>query len=151
MIQKTQQYLGYVLVFLMTLMTLDVLWGVFTRYVMGSQASWSEELARFLLIWIGMLGTAYASGARMHLSIDLLGPSLAPTDQKRLQWIITAFILFFVITVMIIGGSRLIYITGKLGQSSAALGIPMTLVYSVVPISGLLILLYKVNQLYQWK
>ena len=71
------KYLGYFLVVLMMVMTLDVLWGVFTRYALGNQVSWSDELARFLLIWIGILGAAYASGQKMHLSIDLLQSSLS--------------------------------------------------------------------------
>ena len=79
------KYLAYLLIFLMAIMTLDVLWGVFTRYVMGSQASWSDELARFLLIWVGILGAAYASGQKMHLAIDLLYPKLSSVNQKRLH------------------------------------------------------------------
>jgi len=65
------RYLSALLIGLMTLMTLDVLWGVFTRYVYGNQADWSEELAKFLLIWVGLLGAAYASGQKLHLTIDL--------------------------------------------------------------------------------
>ena len=55
------------------------LWGVFTRYAIGSQASWSEELARFLLdLDRHILGAAYASGQKMHLAINLLSPKLKP-------------------------------------------------------------------------
>ncbi len=138
-------YLGYFLIVLMSVMTLDVLWGVFTRYAIGSQASWSEELARFLLIWIGVLGAAYASGQKMHLSIDLLKPKLDEAGQKKLSMIINALIIFFALTVMVIGGGRLIYITNILGQISPALRVPMYIVYSVVPISGLLIIYYKIT------
>jgi TRAP-type C4-dicarboxylate transport system permease small subunit len=137
------QYLGYLLVLLMVIMTLDVLWGVFTRYALGSQADWSEELARFLLIWIGILGAAYASGQNMHLAIDLLYPRLSPAGQRRLVLIINMLIIAFALAVMVVGGLRLMYITQKLGQLSAALRIPMYLVYSVVPISGLLVIIYK--------
>lgn len=143
--------LQYVLVSLIAIMTADVLWGVFTRYALGNQASWSEELARFILIWLGMLGTAYVTGQRMHLSIDLLGPSLSPPKQRWLQIVITSLVIFFAVAVMIVGGSRLLYITATLGQSSAALGIPMTVVYSVVPISGLIIVLYKIRDLVSLK
>lgn len=151
MIERVHKYLGFFLVALLALMTIDVLLGVFTRYVLGSQLSWTEELARFLLIWIGMLGTAYASGERMHLSIDLLGPSLNATQQRWLQLAVTLAVILFAGAVLVVGGSRLLYITAKLGQSSAALRLPMTAVYSVVPVSGLLIVWYKLNQLEVWK
>ena len=141
------KYLGYFLIFLMALMTLDVLWGVLTRYAFGSQADWSEELARFLLIWLGMLGAAYASGQRMHLSIDLLLPNLNEKKQRRLMIFINILIILFAFAVMVIGGFRLIYITQVLGQLSASLRIPMYLVYAVMPMSGLLVVYYKVFDL----
>ncbi|GJM36488.1 MAG: hypothetical protein DHS20C18_54890 [Saprospiraceae bacterium] len=128
-------------------MTLDVLWGVFTRYAMGSQADWSEELARFLLIWIGILGGAYAAGQHMHLSIDLLMPKLSGNGKRKLFIFINLLIMVFALLVMVIGGLRLIYITQVLGQLSASLRIPMAVVYSVLPLSGLLVIYYKIYDL----
>ena len=146
--KKINNLVGKILIILMMAMTLDVLWGVFTRYVMGSQASWSEELARFLLIWIGILGTAYASGKKMHLAIDLLAEKLNSRGQRRLEQIIAALIFLFAFCVMVIGGGRLIYIVSKLGQHSPALNIPMQLVYLVIPLSGVLIMIYKTKDLF---
>ena len=137
--------LGRILVGLMSLMTLDVLWGVFTRYVMGDQASWTEELARFCLIWIGILGAAYASGKKMHLAIDLLSPTLSPQKQKIWERTIRILIIVFALAVLVVGGLRLIYISQKLGQMSPALNIPIWLVYAVIPLSGLLIIYYKIT------
>ncbi len=144
--QKIDSYLGTFLSILMTLMTLDVLWGVFTRYALGSQASWSEELARFLLIWIGILGAAYASGQKMHLAIDLLSPKLSESKAKKLALFIKSLIILFVFLVLVVGGFRLIYISQVLGQTSPALRLPMSVVYGVVPISGLLIIYYKLTE-----
>ena len=147
--KRIDQFLGYMLIFLMVIMTLDVLWGVFTRYALGSQADWTEELARFLLVWIGILGAAYAAGQRMHLSIDLLMPKLREKGKLRLFIFINCIIILFALTVMVIGGFRLMYLTQILGQLSAALRIPMTLVYAVLPLSGLLVIYYKIHDLKQ--
>lgn len=144
---KIDKYLGYILVALMMMMTLDVLWGVITRYAMGSQADWSEELARFLLIWIGLLGAAFASGKGMHLAIDLLQPTLSVLNQRRLTIIISLLIIVFVTAVLIVGGLRLMFLTSNLGQLSAALRIPMYIVYMILPISGVLIVYYKLHEL----
>ncbi|MCB9279963.1 MAG: TRAP transporter small permease [Lewinellaceae bacterium] len=144
---KIDYYLGRFLALLMGVMTVDVLWGVFTRYAMGNQASWSEELARFLLIWIGILGAAYASGQNMHLAIDLLMPKLTDTNQRRLKVLINTLIILFALTVLVIGGARLMYITNVLGQLSPALRVPMYVVYSVMPLSGLLVIYYKIVDL----
>lgn len=141
------KYLGHFLVFLMMLMTFDVLWGVLTRYAFGSQADWSEELARFLLMWIGILGAAYAAGQHLHLAIDLLKPKLSMGNQKRLFIFINLLIIVFAFLVMVVGGFRLMYVTQVLGQLSAALRIPMYLVYAVLPLSGLLVVYYKIYDL----
>lgn len=143
------KYLGIVLIGLLALMTLDVLWGVFTRYVFADQASWTEELARYLLIWIGILGAAYATEKNMHPAIELLKPKLAENRQKKLTQLVDFMILAFAFCVMVVGGGRLIYITYFLGQTSPAMGLPMHLVYSVIPLSGLLILYYKASSLVQ--
>jgi len=127
----------------MAVITLDVLWGVFTRYAMGNQASWTEEMARFLLIWIGILGAAWASGQRIHLAIDLLQPSLPPKKQRLLKRFIALLVASFALAVLVIGGSRLVYITHQLEQVSAALRMPMAAVYAVLPISGWLIIYYQ--------
>ena len=145
--KKIDKVLGWFLTILMAIMTIDVLWGVFTRYAMGNQASWSEELARFLLIWIGILGAAYASGQKMHLAIDLLRPRLQENNQNRLRWVINILVILFVATVMVVGGVRLIYITHVLGQLSPALRVPIAFVYSIIPVSGILIIYYKTREL----
>jgi len=129
----------------MAIMTADVLWGVFTRYAMGNQASWTEELARFLLIWIGILGAAYVSGRNMHLAIDLISTKLKKKARRHLHLLILALILFFAVSVLVIGGFRLIYVTQVLGQISPALQLPMTIVYAVLPLSGLLVVYYKMD------
>lgn len=146
--KKIDYILGMFLALLMAIMTIDVLWGVFTRYAMGNQASWSEELARFLLIWIGILGAAYASGQNMHLAIDLLSPKLGEGGQKKLAAIIRTVIILFAFSVLVIGGFRLIYVTHVLGQMSPALQIPMTIVYAAIPLSGLLVVYYKIHDFF---
>ncbi len=139
--------LGGFLVILMTIDVLAVLWQVFSRYVMQSPSSVTEELARYLLIWIGILGAAYAAGQQEHLSINLLEEKLNSLNRKRLRIGINLLIIFFCITALIIGGGQLVYVSYDLGQRSAALEIPLYVVYMALPISGLLIIVYKINEI----
>ena len=144
---KLDKILGTILVILMTVMVIAVLWQVFSRYVMQSPSSVTEELARYLLIWIGILGAAYASGQQEHLSINLLEEKLDKARRKKLKIFINLLIIFFGFTVLIIGGGNLVYVNYLLEQSSAALEIPLYIVYLVVPISGILVIVYKVNEI----
>ena len=145
--KRLDKILGVLLVGLMTIMVVAVLWQVFSRYVMQSPSSVTEELARYLLIWIGILGAAYAAGQQDHLAINLLEEKLNKENRKKLRIGIDVLIIFFCITVLVIGGGNLVYVNYELGQSSAALEIPLYIVYLVIPLSGFLIITYKVNEI----
>lgn len=145
--KRLDKILGAGLVALMTIMVVAVLWQVFSRYVMQSPSSVTEEMARYLLIWIGILGAAYAAGQQDHLAINLLEEKLNKENKKKLRILINVLIIFFSVTVLIIGGGNLVYVNYELGQSSAALEIPLYIVYLVVPLSGFLVSIYKVNEI----
>ncbi|WP_324719954.1 TRAP transporter small permease [Salinimicrobium sp. HB62] len=145
--KTVDKVLGNFLVVLLALMVLSVLWQIFSRYLLNSPSSFTEELARYLFIWIGILGAAYAAGQQKHLSIDILPPKLSPPNRIRLRIFINVLIILFSLTVLVIGGGNLVYVNDLLGQSSAALKVPLSWVYSVVPVSGLLVIYYKVHEI----
>jgi TRAP-type C4-dicarboxylate transport system permease small subunit len=134
-------------ILVMTVLVIDVLWQVTSRYIMKEPSSWTDELAGFLLIWVGLFGAAYATGKKDHLAIDLLPNKLGPERRKNLDKLINALIGSFALIVMIIGGIRLVYITFRLNQISSALEIPVGYVYLVVPISGFFILYYAIDDM----
>ncbi|MGO4912096.1 MULTISPECIES: TRAP transporter small permease [unclassified Leeuwenhoekiella] len=139
--------LGSILVFLMASIVIAVLWQVFSRYVLQSASSFTEEIARYLLIWIGILGAAYASGQQEHLAINILPPKLNPENRIKLRIGINILIMLFAFFALIIGGGNLVYVNYELGQYSAALGLPLGVVYMVLPISGILVIIYKAIEL----
>jgi TRAP-type C4-dicarboxylate transport system permease small subunit len=126
----------------MGLAVLNVLWQVFTRYVMSSPSAYTDELSRYLLIWVGLLGASYAAGKRMHLAIDLLPQRLTGRAHEALALLIQALIAVFALVVMVFGGLRLVSLTLMLEQTSAALQVPLGYVYLALPASGLLIVFY---------
>lgn len=142
--QKFNRVLELVLVFLMSILVIDVLWQVISRYLLSSPSSFTDELAGFLLIWVGVLGAAYVAGRREHLAIDILLQKSSPARQKRLLYIIHILILLFALSVMVVGGIILMYTRFVLQVKSAALQLPLGYVYIILPISGLIIIYYKV-------
>ncbi len=145
--QKVDKVLGYVLATIMGIMVINVLWQVFTRFVVGTPSSFTDELARYLMIWVGILGAAYVAGKRMHVAIDVLPRKLTPQNQIKLKYVVSILVIAFCFFAMVIGGIRLVYITYVLEQYSPALQIPLALVYVVIPISGALIIYYKISDL----
>ena len=130
------------------MLSLDVFWGVITRYLLESQSSWTDELARFLLVWLSILGAAYASGKKLHIAIDLLPQHLNQKQQNYLDIVIHLLVLLFAVAVFLIGGIRYVYISFALGQTSPALQLPIGFVYMVLPISGAFILYFKLSELF---
>ena len=134
----------FLLVLIFSLLVVDVVWQVFGRYVLNQSFSFTEEFARFALIWLTILGAAYLNGRREHLSMDFWLNKLSPEAlDKRLRYI-ELFMLVFALVVMVIGGGNLVYTTLRLGQLSAAMQVPLGFVYAIVPISGLLIIFFSI-------
>ena len=138
-----------ILILLLGLMLLQVVWQVFSRYILLVPSSFTDELSRFLLIWIGLLGASYATGKKMHLTIDLLPNFLSGRKKKNLDLVIHSLVILFALFVMVIGGIRLVYISLALGQTSSALEIPLGIIYLVIPLSGIMIIFYSIMNLYE--
>jgi TRAP-type C4-dicarboxylate transport system permease small subunit len=140
--KRIDRLLELALIILMGVNVINVLWQVFTRFVLKNPSSFTEELARFLLIWVGLLGASYAAGKKMHLAIDVVLQTLKDKKKITAEIIIQVFIFLFSLFVMVVGGLRLVAITLTLNQISAALRIKLGYVYLVLPFSGLLIMFY---------
>ena len=140
--------LEWLLVFLMSILVLDVLWQVISRYIMSSPSSYTDELAGFLLIWVGLFGAAYVAGKREHLAIDLLLQRSSDKRKFKLEVTISVIVILFAVVVMVIGGTWLVYTRFFLSVKSAALGLPLGVVYLVLPISGLLIAYFDMDNIH---
>jgi len=140
--RAVDRWLEAALVLIMAANVLNVLWQVFTRFILRDPSSFTEELARYLLIWVGLLGASYVSGRKMHLAITVVLESMKGKNRLGAELVIQACIFVFACLVMVIGGSRLAAMTFALNQTSAALRIPLGYVYLVLPLSGLLIMFY---------
>ena len=69
---KVSRLLEWFMIIIFALLVLDVLFQVFSRYLLGTSFTWTEEFARFALIWMTILGAAYLNGTQEHLSMDFL-------------------------------------------------------------------------------
>jgi TRAP-type C4-dicarboxylate transport system permease small subunit len=132
------------LIILMVALVSAVSWQVISRYGFASPSSWTEEVARFLLIWIGVLGAAWAFRTGVHLGLDVLPKKLTGKPALALKVFILLMVVGFSVAVLIIGGGSLVALTWELKQYSAVLGLPIAFVYSVIPTAGALICFYAI-------
>ncbi|WP_395339221.1 TRAP transporter small permease [Ningiella sp. W23] len=129
-----------VLIVAIVVLVLVVLWQVFSRYVLQAPSTATDEIARFLLMWLTLLGAAWVVGQRAHLAIDLLSDKLSLNKAVKLQRLLVVLIALFALSVMLVGGISLVDITLTLEQSSTVLQVPMGYVYIALPVSGVFML-----------
>jgi TRAP-type C4-dicarboxylate transport system permease small subunit len=141
--RKLNKVLEIVLIFIMSVLVIDVIWQVASRYILSSPSSFTDELAGYLLIWTGLLGAAYVAGRNEHLAIDILLQKTRESRKKPLEVVINSIVFLFALFVMVVGGTWLVYTRFALDVRSAALELPLGYVYTVVPLSGLLIMYYS--------
>ena len=155
---------GYVLTVLAFALVVCVVWQVLSRYT-HVWADWmplefladllrkikpstkTEELAKFMFMWIGLLGAAQASAYKQHLAIDLLAMKLQGGAKRALNVVIECCIIVFAALVMIKGGWELTVKTFANNQVTPALQWPMGYVYMVVPVAGALMVFFAVVEI----
>lgn len=133
------------IIIILTIMVIVALWQVASRYVFNSPSTISEELLRYCLIWLAMLGSAYMFGLREHMSMTFLVEKFNDNVIRNLSILSEVVIIIFSAAVLLYGGINITLLT--MNQLSAALGIPMGYIYIVLPISGVLMIFYGINNI----
>ena len=143
--KKFEKILDTVMRFLMALSMFALLaggtWQIFSRLVLGDPSTFTDEFLRYVLIWASLIGSAYCFYRDEHLALDLVKDRVKGAAAVVLNLVIEAAILFFVCYVFIYGGFKLA--TNALNVSSV-MHLPYTFLYSVLPISGVFIVLARV-------
>ena len=117
-ISGLNKFLRLLLALMMALLVLNVTWQVVTRFILPHPSSFTEELARFLLIWISLLGSAYAFHTHSHLGFDYLTKKLSKSGALMAARLGYTIVILFALGVLVVGGTNLTYITFLLKQAS---------------------------------
>ena len=136
--------LGTLTVLVFTILVVCVVWQVVSRFVLGTPSTTTDEIARFLFMWVAFVGAAYTLGLKRHLAIDIVtlivdGPAL-----RIIRIAVMLIVAAFAGVVMLYGGLELMFKTLESGQMTPALRLPMGYVYGAIPFSGAMMLFYCV-------
>jgi TRAP-type C4-dicarboxylate transport system permease small subunit len=113
-----------------------VIWQVVSRYVMGSPSTFTEETSRFAVIWLSLLGTAYACGRLEHMAYDMFAAKLQGARLLRHMRAVAFITLLFVVAVFVYGGLKLVLRAFEVE--------PMGYVYACIPIAGICMVIYQI-------
>jgi len=115
---------------------------VFFRYALNHSLFWSEELARYLLVWLTFLGASVAYRRKMHPGIDIVYARMSASIQRTLS-IFIHFISTVLFGIMIFYGFQFSYFVRL--QISPALYLPKWIVFSIIPLSGIIFMIHGVT------
>ena len=137
--------LEWILILLVAGLVLDVLWQVFSRFVLNDPSSWTDELATLLIIWVAMIGASVAFIRNNHLGVDYFVGKLKPRPRLISEILVQILICLFAVVVLLLGGAKLVMLTLLTEQVSPALLVKMGHVYMALPLSGLVIALTSIE------
>lgn len=137
--------LGWFCVVLFAVLVVVVTWQVFTRQVLNSPSGWSEELAKYVFIWLGLFGSALVFGERGHIFVDFVVQKAPKQAQYIIGIAMQVVILIFASLVLVFGGFKITALAWD--QNLAGLPINVGTLYLALPISGALIVLYTIYHL----
>ncbi|NWO00509.1 TRAP transporter small permease [Tetragenococcus halophilus] len=134
---------------ILVVMVVLVLYQVFSRTILNSPNTATEELVRFGLVWLSMLGSAYVVGKKGHLAVTILSDHLRQSNKQVLETVVQILFLVFASSVMIYGGWKAVSVS--IGQTSSLLSISMGYVALSIPVSGVIMFTYSLLDLLEQK
>lgn len=123
-------------------MVLLTTYQVIVRYVFSSPSSISEVLTRYLFVWLILLSATYVFGKRDHICITAVVGNLEGSSKKIVNIFGECVVIIFSVLVLIYGGGSISSI--NMVQYDSILKIPTGLIYSIIPVCGVLIVFYSI-------
>ncbi len=123
-------------------MVLLTCWQVFTRYVLKNPSTWSEELVGYLFAWMSLLGASIVTCERGHMNIPIVVERFGAGAQKGLLCLGELIAFLFSAVILVFGGVQIT--TLAMGQMTSSLGVPIGIFYIVLPLCGVLNMVYTV-------
>ncbi len=117
-------------------------WQVFTRFVLKNPSSWSEELVSYMFAWMSLLGASIVTSEHGHMNIPILVEKVTPGIQKVLLCMSEIVAFGFSAVILTYGGSQIVSLA--MGQMTSSLGVPIGIFYVVLPLAGILNMVYVV-------
>lgn len=117
-------------------------WQVFTRYILSNPSSWSEELVSYMFAWMSLLGASIVTSERGHMNIPILTEHVSDSVRKLLECLGEIIAFLFSLVILIFGGMQIANLA--MGQMTSSLGVPIGIFYYVMPLCGILNMIYTV-------
>lgn len=115
-------------------------WQVITRYILKDPSPWSEELVSYLFAWMALLGASVVTGERGHMNIPIVVDKMGNKAKKALLVLAEVVAFLFSAVILVYGGIEITSLA--MGQLTSSLGIAIGWFYIVLPLCGVLNMIY---------
>ena len=150
LIKKYNKFMSYLGLVCLGGFIISVLIQVISRTFLPKTPSWTEELARYLFIYMVAFGSSVAVHKKEFVAVDLIIDFLPKIIRKLIELVINIVLLLFVTFVLL--KSVLSFAILEYRMVSTAMQVPMQYIYfSMIILFGLLILSFVMEILYQVK
>ncbi|QRG70771.1 TRAP transporter small permease [Brevibacillus choshinensis] len=127
-------------------MAVLVFGNVVLRYLFNSGITWSEEMSRFLFIWLIFLGAIGALKDNEHLGVDMLVKKLSPI-MKKVVFAVTNGLVLYVLWLVLDGSWKMTLI--NMDSKAPATGLPLGYVYGIGIVMSICMALVILTKLYR--
>lgn len=132
---------------MMMIMVAVIFLQVVARYLLHNSLSWSEEVGRYLFVWITFIGAALAVRKHAHVALDSF-VKLCPPGVQKIMFIIGHLAMLCLALTMVRAGVLMLDLGKR--QVSAALQLPMIYIYIIIPVAGVLMAWYLIQDLIRY-
>ena len=147
-INKIEKITEYILVILLVLLVVMVFFQVINRFILRIPAAWTEEIGRFLFVWVSAVGIALALRKKAHVGLSMIVDSLPKGLRKIIQLIAKIIMLAFYLIILYWGSIWSYY--GLMESTNSLQWVPMFYVYIAIPFSALLLIIFSIDDLYEF-
>jgi TRAP-type C4-dicarboxylate transport system permease small subunit len=136
------------LMLFLSAMTVAVFLEILFRYLFHFPLFWTEEFARYCLVWSSLLGASIALKRGEHIAVTLF-LNRFPPPARHVMMLVAEISVAAILAVILWGGISLVMVTSR--QLSPALRISMALPYSALPVAASVMLVHVVDHLVRFK
>lgn len=139
------KFIDIIIAILMFSLVTMVFFQVVNRFWLHAPAAWTEEMSRYNFVWVSLYGSVRALFTKRHLSVDIVVETVKSERLKKIVDLIASTLVMVFTVIITVTGYR--YMVGNWGVDCEFGPFPLVIIYSAVPISGILLFLVSIGQM----
>lgn len=135
----------WILAALMLVMTVLIGWQVIARFIVGESLTFSEEVSRFVMVWLVLLGAAYAAKNGRLMKVDIVEHMLSGRAKSTVIMVAGVLSIVFYLVLVVFG---FFIVSAVSYQMTPATEVSMSIPMAALPVGGILLVINTIHQMF---